>query len=192
MLAVAAACGGERAPATKGAGESASSGSSATPSAARLPAGDSVAQVSLHLLADFDDEGIIERAPPLDSAPGPYRVGSELYADAAGVVAALEPGATITASNGTLTLRGQATTIPVRMHGAAGTVPYAPVRAITRAFGAYLAEHPEGQSATLWPAARLCEYRTRFGRPGARVYDGAQAEGLFDKCGPAPVRKQPT
>ncbi|HKG95274.1 MAG TPA: hypothetical protein VKA84_25370 [Gemmatimonadaceae bacterium] len=177
-LAAAASCGRGGAPADSAARDSASR--AATPSAAALPP--SAIPTTVHLLADFDDEGVIERPPPLDSAPGPYRMGDDLYADAAGVAAAFEPGVSVSVADGRLVLRGQPTAIPVRMHGAGGTVPYAPVRAIARAFDGFLYENRDGRAATLWPAARLCEYRRRFGRPGARVYDGAQAEGLFAQC----------
>jgi len=185
------ACRAERAEPPRdsalGAGAAAGGASAAGPARdAGLPP--NAIQVSLHLLAGFDDEGIIERAPALDSVPGPYRVGGDVYADAAGVVAAVEPGATVSTAGGRLVLRGDMTAIPVRLHGAGGTVPYAPVRAVARALHAHLAVHPESLSATLWPGARLCEYRERFGRPGARVYDGAQAEGLFERCG-KPARR---
>jgi len=130
---------------------------------------------TLSFLADFDDEGIVERAVPTDSAPGPYVLEGEIYADAPSVVAVIAPGTRTAANAGLLTLNGENTNIHVRYEG---TRLYAPVHALARSLGAYA---PTGQQVTLWPSARLCEYRERADT-AAPVYRGASSEGLFAQC----------
>ncbi len=146
-------------------------GKTPTPNTAAVPA-------TLSFLAGFDDEGIVERAVPTDSAPGPYALAGEIYADAPSVAAVIAPGTRVTANAGLLMLDGRGTAIHVRYEGAK---LYAPVRALARSLGAYANMDPTGRQVTLWPSARLCEYRERAD-PAAPVYRGASAESLFARC----------
>jgi hypothetical protein len=146
-------------------------GKAPIPNTARVPA-------TLSFLADFDDEGIVERAVPTDSAPGPYVLEGEIYADAPSVVAVIAPGTRTAANAGLLTLNGENTNIHVRYEG---TRFYAPVHALARSLDAYAHTDPTGRQVTLWPSARLCEYRERADT-AAPVYRGASSEGLFAQC----------
>ena len=137
-----------------------------------------VLPANLSFLSGFDDEGIIERPLPVDSAPGPYALAGEIYADAPSVVAVIAPGTQVTDNAGLLVLDGRSTAIPVRYEGAK---LYAPVRALARSLGAYAHTDDTGRQMTLWPSARLCEYRERADR-AAPVYQGAEAQGLFAAC----------
>lgn len=134
--------------------------------------------VTLSFLSGFDDEGIIERALPIDSAPGPYVLAGDIYADAPSVAAVIAPGTRVTANAGLLIIDGRNTGIHVRYEG---SKVYAPVRALARLLGAYVHTDPSGLQATLWPSARLCEYRQRADT-GAPIYRGASAESLFARC----------
>jgi hypothetical protein len=146
-------------------------GKASIPSTAAVPA-------TLSFLAGFDDEGIVERAVPTDSAPGPYVLEGEIYADAPSVVAVIAPATRTAANAGLLTLNGRNTDIHVRYEGGRF---YAPVRALARSLGAYAHTDPTGRQVTLWPSARLCEYRERADR-AAPVYRGAFSQGLFAQC----------
>ncbi|HEX2092731.1 MAG TPA: hypothetical protein VHG28_10030 [Longimicrobiaceae bacterium] len=159
VLGLAAGCGGrsEKAPAP-------------------VPTATTTAPAVLHYLASFDDEGVIQREIPSPSAPGPYFLDGVLYADAVALTGLLAPDTPVSLVDGTLVVNGERTELPARRHGAA---IYVPVRDFARRFGAYT--FIRGNLGTVWPRARLCEYRPRAD-PRAPVFQGAEAEGLFEGC----------
>jgi hypothetical protein len=140
---------------------------------------ETVIPATVGFLAGFVDDGVVVRRVPLDSTPGPYVVGRDIYADAQGMAAVLAPGSHIGSNADRLTIDGRVTTIDIQQHG---TVAYVSVRKLARELRGYANFGPEGRDVTLWPASRLCEYL-----PGAdkraEVYRGATAEGLFAQCG---------
>jgi hypothetical protein len=83
-----------------------------------------------------------------------------------------------------VTVGGETTDVPARVHG---TAVYAPVKELARRFGAYTFRR--ANLAVVWPRERLCEYRPRAD-PRAAVYQGARAEGLFEGC-PEQEPRQP-
>ena len=136
--------------------------------------GDSAA--FLRYLADFDDEGVIEQPVPSPSPPGPHFRNGVLYADARAVAALLTPGVRVGEADGVVQIDGEPTGIRARRIADA---VYAPMRDLARRFGAYT--HFSEGGATVWPRARLCECYA-WADPRARVFAGAQAEGLFQGC----------
>ena len=143
-----------------------------------VPKAETVIPATVNFLAAFVDDGVVERRVPLDSNPGPYIVGRDIYADAQGMAAVLAPGSHIGSSADRLTIDGRVTSIDIRQHA----VAYVSVRKLARELRGYANFGPDGRDVTIWPGSRLCEYL-----PGAdkraEVYRGATAEGLFAQCG---------
>jgi hypothetical protein len=144
-----------------------------------VPKAETVISATVNFLAGFVEDGVVERRVPLDSSPGPYVVGRDIYADAQGMAAVLAPGSHIGSSADRLTIDGRVTSIDIHQHG---TVAYVSVRKLARELRGYANFGPDGHDVTLWPGSRLCEYLLGADKR-AEVYRGATAEGLFAQCG---------
>jgi hypothetical protein len=133
--------------------------------------------VQLLVLRAWDEEGgVLTERIPNPSPPGPYLDNGMVYADAEALADVLAADYEITVRGGTLYMDQNRTPVPVRNHEGSH---YVPVGDFASLYGAYT--HVDRRMVVIYPLHLLC-MMGRDARPGAPVFDGARAEGIFDRC----------